>query len=135
MDNLFQLMRDFLKKSGINANDVGNGRLLFSVNSLNFIFDSSDNDPHFLRLALPQINRQEVSVENVVQQIYQMNRNYKVTKIVRNNDGTLWILADAFVYSTDNVEPLFVRLIQALTDMINEYRTLENNGNGTVQTQ
>ena len=135
MDNLFQLMRDFLKKSGINANDVGNGRLLFSVNSLNFIFDSSDNDPHFLRLALPQINRQEVSVENVEQQIYQMNRNYKVTKIVRNNDGTLWILADAFVYSTDNVEPLFVRLIQALTDMINEYRTLENNGNGTVQTQ
>ena len=135
MDNLFQLMRDFLKKSGINANDVGNGRLLFSVNSLNFIFDSSDNDPHFLRLALPQINRQEVSVENVEQQIYQMNRNYKVTKIVRNNDGTLWILADAFVYSTDNVEPLFVRLIQALTDMINEYRTLENNGNGTIQTQ
>lgn len=132
MDNLFQLMREFLKKSGINAREVGNGRLLFSVNRLNFILDSSDNDPHFLRLALPQINREGATIENLEQQIYQMNRNYKVAKIVRDNDGTLWILADAFVYSTDNVEPLFVRLIQALTDMINEYRTLESNGNGTV---
>lgn len=125
-------MQEFLKKGGIQANEVGNGRIFFSVNGLNFIFDANDNDPHFLRLALPQINRQGVQLDNLEQQIFRLNRNYKVTKIVRDSDGSLLVLADAFVYSTDNIDSLFVRLIQASTDMINEYRTIENNGNGTV---
>lgn len=135
MGSIYQSMQEFLKKSGIQANEIGNGRLLFSVNGLNFIFDANDNDPHFLRLALPQINREGINVDNLEQQIFRLNRNYKVTKIVRDSDNSLLILADAFVYSIDNVEPLFVRLIQASTDMINDYRQIENNGNGTIQTQ
>lgn len=132
MESLYQVMRDFLKKSGIETNEVGNGRLLFSVNGLNFIFETNDNDPHFLRLTLPQINRQGVLLDNLEKQIHQLNRNYKVVKIVRQTDDSLWIYADAFVYSIDNVESLFVRLTRALTDMINEYRIIENNGNGNV---
>lgn len=131
MGNIYQSMLDFLKKSGIQANEVGNGRIFFSVNGLNFIFDTNDNDPHFLRLALPQINRQGVQVENLEQHIFRLNRNYKVSKIVRDTDNSLLILADAFIYSIDNIEPLFVRLIQASTDMINDYRQIESNGNGT----
>lgn len=133
MGSIYQSMLDFLKKSGIQANEVGNGRLFFSVNGLNFIFDAYDNDPHFLRLALPQINRQGIQVETLEQQIYLLNRNYKVSKIVRDTDNSLTIVCDAFVYSIDNIEPLFVRLIQASTDMINDYRKIENNGNGTNQ--
>lgn len=132
MGSIYQSMIDFLKKSGIQVNEIGNGRLLFSVNGLNFIFDANDNDPHFLRLALPQINRQSIQVENLDNQIFQLNRNYKVTKIVKDLDNTLSILADSFVYSIDSVEPLFVRLIQASTDMINDYRKIENNGNGSI---
>lgn len=132
MESIFQLMRDYLKKSGIKAHDVGNGRLIFSVNNLNYIFECNENDQHFFRLSLPQINRQGVQIANIEQRIQQLNRNYKVAKIVRDNDGSLWIIADTFVYSTDNVEPLFFRLTQAMTDMINEYRTIENQGNGTV---
>lgn len=135
MESLYYLMREYLKKSAIKAQDVGNGRLFFSVNGLNFIYDANESDPHFYRMALPQINRQNVVIQNLEQQIHQLNQNYKVTKIVRNNDGTLWILADAFVYSTENIEQLFVRHIQALMDMINEYRNLENTGNGTIQAQ
>ncbi len=135
MESIYQLMREYLKNSGIKAHEAGNGRLLFSVNGLNFVFDASDKDPNFLRLALPQINREGIQVDNFNQQIHQLNQNYKVAKIVRVSDGTLWIFADAFVYSVDNLDPLFVRLIQVLTDMINEYRTIENDGNGTFQAQ
>ena len=135
MESLYHLMRSFLKKSAINAQEVGIGRLLFSVNGLNFIFDAIESDPHFFRMALPHINRQDVQIQDIDLQIHQLNRNYKVAKVVRDIDGNLWIMADAFVYSADNIEPLFVRHIQALTDMINEYRAIENNGNGTVQTQ
>ena len=69
MGSIYQLMQEFLKKGGIQANEVGNGRIFFSVNGLNFIFDANDNDPHFLRLALPQINRQGVQLDNLEQQI------------------------------------------------------------------
>lgn len=131
MGSIYQSMLEFLKKSGIQANEVGNGRMFFSVNGLNFIFDANDNDPHFLRLALPQINRQGVQVDNLEQHIFQLNRNYKVSKIVRDTDNSLLILADAFIYSIDNIEPLFVRLIRASTDMIKDYRKIENEGNGT----
>lgn len=132
MESIYQLMREYLNKNGIKATEAGKGRLLFSVNNLNFIFDAIDNDPHFLRLSLPRINNQGSQIDNLYQQILQLNRNYKVAKIVREDDGALWIIADAFVYSLDNIESLFVRLIQALTDMIHEYRTIENKGNGTT---
>lgn len=132
MESIYQSMQEFLKKSGIQANEVGNDRLLFSVNGLNFIFYANENDPHFLRLALPNINKQGVKVDNLEQHISQLNRNYKVAKIVRDQDGSLLILADAFIYNIDNVEPLFVRLMQASKDMIYDYRKIENNGNGTI---
>ena len=135
MGSIYQLMQEFLKKSGIQANEVGKGKLLFSVNGLNFIFDANDNDPHFLRLALPQINKQGTQVDNIEQQIQLLNRNYKVAKIVRDHDNSLLILADAFVYNIDNFDSLIVRLIQASTDMINDYRKIENNGNGNLQAQ
>lgn len=135
MDSLYQIMREFLKKRGINAQEIGNGRLLFSVNGLNFVCDANDSDPHFLRLALPQINRSGVRIENIVQLIQQLNKNYKVAKIIKDQDGSLLMIADAFVYSTENAESLFIRLIQALTDMIKEYRLIEEKENGTVQTQ
>lgn len=135
MGSTYQSMQEFLKKRGIQANEIGNGRLVFSVNGLNFIFEVNSNDPHFLRFALPKINRQDIQLENFEQHISQLNRNYKVTKIVKDLDNSLLILADAFVYSLDNIEPLFVRLIQASTDMINDYRTIENNVNGTIKEQ
>ena len=83
-------------------------------------------------MALPQINKQGVQVDNLEQQLYNLNRNYKVVKIVKDQNDSLLILADAFVYCTENIDSLFVRLIQALTDMINDYRKIENNGNGTI---
>lgn len=132
MGNIYQSMLDFLKKSGIQANEEDNGSIYFSVNGLNFIFYANNNDPHFLRISLPHINRQGVLAENLEQQIFQLNRKYKVSKIVRDTDNSLLILADAFIYSTDNIEQLFVRLIQASTDMINDYRKIENNENGTI---
>lgn len=131
MESIYNTMREFLKKSGINGQENGSGRIFFSVNGLNFVFDANDADPHFLRLALPHINRKGVSIDNLDTQIQQLNRIYKVAKIVREQDGSLWIFADAFIYSMDNAESLFVRLIRALTDMVNDYHLLETNDTGT----
>lgn len=130
-------MREYLKKSGIDAQEVGNSRISFSVNNLNYYFEANDSDPYFLRLALPRINRQGLQIDdNIEQQISRLNRNYKVAKIIRVPDDALWIVADVFVYSIENVDSLFARLIQVLREMIGDYRTIEiNAGSVTTQTQ
>jgi hypothetical protein len=134
MENISLLLREFLKNGGINVQEVGNGRLSFSVNNLNFISLFNDNDPYFLRLALPKINRDEINISNYSDKIQQLNRNYKVAKIVTWDDGTLWVIADIFVYSLDKADLLIKRLIQAMTDIITDYRIIESkDSNGNIQ--
>lgn len=134
MDNLYSLMREFLMKRGINAREEKAGSLSFSVNGLNFICDTTDTDPYFLRLQLPRINREDTQIDNLADDLQQLNRSFKVSKIVKGADGSLWVIADIFVYSTENINSVFERLIKAMTDMINDYYNLEKEkGNGTVQ--
>lgn len=136
MDNLYDLMRDFLKKRGINAKEEKSGSLKFSVNGLNFICDTTDSDPYFLRLQLPRINSVDAQIDNLSDDIQQLNRSFKVTRIVKGTDGFLWVIADIFVYSTENIDNVFERLIKAMTEMINDYYNLEREkGHGTIQTQ
>lgn len=127
MDNLNILMREFLKKRGIVVEDKAGdpSALYFSVNNLHFIFETNDPDPFFFRISLPQINRDSQIVEQLSKNIQQLNMSYKGAKIVDGGDKILWIIADQFVYSTDQIDFLFDRIIQAMTDMIREYYKLE----------
>ena len=136
MDNLYVLMREFLKKRGINAQQEGAGSMRFSLNGLNFLCYTNDSDPFFLRLTLPRINKVDAPIDRLNDEIQQLNYNYKVARIVKGNDGNLMILADLFVYSTENADLVFDRLIQAMTQMIGDYYSLERDkGNGTIQAQ
>ena len=127
MDNLNILMREFLKKRGIVVEDKTGEpfALYFSVNNLHFIFETNDPDPFFFRISLPQINRSTQIVEQLSKAIQQLNMSYKGAKIVDGGNKNLWIVADQFVYSTDQIDFLFDRIIQAMTDMIREYYKLE----------
>ena len=136
MDSLYSLIHDFLKKRGIKANDEISGSFSFSVNGLNFICDTNDNDPYFLRLTLPRINRPDALLAEMAEDIQRLNRMFKVAKIVKGADNFLWIYADTFIYSSDQIDLLIDRLLQAMTDMINSYFSIEKvNNDGTVQTQ
>lgn len=132
MENLYELMREFLRKRGIVASDTERGRLSFSVNSLNYIFEFFENDPFFFRLWLPKITNKCQAYDNMSNDIQRLNRNFKVAKIIVQENNELWIVADQFVYSTIQIDYLFERIIQAMGDMINEYHQLENQQiNGT----
>ncbi len=134
MESLYSLVHEVLKNRGIKPNDESPGSFTFSVNGLNFVCDTNDNDPFFFRLSLPRINRPETQISELDNNIQQLNRMFKVTKIVSGNDNFLWIIADTFVYSSSNFELLFNRLLQAMSDMINSFHSIENrNTNGTVQ--
>ena len=134
MDSFLLTMREFLKKRGINASEEKPDSMKFSVNTLNFLCETTDKDPFFLRLSLPRINNDDAQIDRLSEDVQMLNRTYKVVKIVRGADGYLWIIADLFIYSTDNIELMFDRIIQAMTEMINDYRKLEKEkGYGTVQ--
>ena len=63
--------------------------------------------------------------------IQNLNRNFKVAKIVSQENHELRIIADQFVFSTSQIDSLFERVIQAMGDMIKEYHQMEikrNNG-------
>ena len=111
--------------------DDSKGSLYFSVNNLHFIFETFDPDPFFFRISLPQINKNAEIVEQLSEDIQQLNMSFKGAKIVDEGRKSLWIVADQFVYSTDQIDFLFDRIIQAMTDMIKEYHKLEHKNETT----
>lgn len=133
MDNLYNLMKELLKKRGIEVEEKGSGALMFSINNLKFVFQVIEQDPYFFRLSLPGINNDTRAYERLHDEIQRMNRNYKVAKIVMQDNHSLWIIADQFVYSTAQFDSLFDRLIQAMTDMIKGYYLIERENHGTEQ--
>lgn len=136
MESLYSLIHDFLKNRGIKVNDETSGSFSFSVNGLNFICNTNDKDPYFLRLTLPRINRPEVTLSEMDEEIQRLNRIFKVAKIVKGADDFLWIYADTFIYSTDQIDLLLDRLLHAMTDMITSYFSIEKvKKDETVHTQ
>ena len=56
--------------------------------------------------------------------IQRLNRNFKVAKIVSQENRNLWIVADHFIFSISQIGSLFERIIQAMGDMIREYHQI-----------
>lgn len=125
MDNIYAFMLEFLKKRSIVAEEKEHGTLTFSVNNLNFIFHSFESDPFFFRLSLPQINQKENAFNLLSKEIQKLNVSFKVAKIVEMENHTLWVIADQFVFSTNKIDLLFDRLIDAMSDMIKNFHQLE----------
>ena len=100
-------MREFLKKRGIEVDEKGSGALIFSVNNLRFLFQVFEPDLNFFRLSLPSINNNTKAYEQLHDEIQQLNRDYKVAKIIEQDNHSLWIIADQFVYSTIQIDMLF----------------------------
>lgn len=132
MENIYDLMKEYLQKRGIVADTNDKGRIRFSVNNLNYVFEVFDPDPYFFRMSLPQISDNVQAYKLISEEIQGLNRSFKVAKIVVQENHDLWIMADQFVFSISQIESLFERIIQAMGEMIREYRRIEiRHNNGT----
>lgn len=132
MENIYDLMIEYLRKKGIVADTNGRGRISFSINNLHYIFEVFEPDQYFFRMSLPQITNNTQALEQLSADIQRLNQNFKVAKIISTENHELWIVADQFVFSTTQIDSLFERIIQAMRDMIREYHILENQrNNGT----
>ena len=101
--------------------------LSFSLNNLNYLFQWQEQDLNYFRIALPNVDNPQLSTERTGI-INQLVAGYKVAKAITMNDGNLWLVAESFIYSSDNVDKLFARMIYLLGQIFDEYRTKVGGG-------
>ena len=119
---IFEEFISYLDKNGLKYVRYKESETLsFSLNKLNYLFQWQERDPNYFRIALPNIENLPISNEKLTI-VNQLIAGFKVAKAITMDDGNLWLVAETFVYSSENLENLFARLIFLLGQIIEEYR-------------
>ncbi len=123
--NIIPKFVEFLASRGIAYDIVDEVFIKFKYKDLNYMFQYyKDEDPSYFRIMLPKINNKEVDA-NVLQITKELNLNYKTVKIVEFEPGSIWMIIETFVYSLENVDMMFARIIDVLAFVIKIYREKE----------
>lgn len=102
--------------------EVDTDSVTFDYSNLQFLFLTDKDDPNYFRIILPNIAEENDIIHNVIPDIInKYNNNYKVAKLSQVNQS-IWISAEQFVYSYENINDLFSRLITLLTLVIQQFR-------------
>ena len=80
-----------------------------------------DSDPYYFSLILPNIyeftQAEDLKIRETMDD---MTRRYKVAKYYIRNEN-VWLAAEQFVYSRDNINALFDRLLGLLEEAYNDF--------------
>jgi len=113
-----QIFRKYIQS--IDAEEIASDAqsITFKLKDLNYVFYYEEKDSNYFRIVLPNIfELTEENKDKLTRVINDLNLLYKVVKLIILNDKNVWITADSFVYSRDNIERLFRRLI-AVDEMV-----------------
>lgn len=112
----------FLISMGIVPKDTTDETISFEYNGLSYLFVSDKSDPYYIHLILPNIeNINNADEIDVYKNINYYNNKFKVVKmsVVENS---IWLSIEQFLYSRENSNNLFFRLMRILETVITEYR-------------
>lgn len=126
MIRAFQL---FLDKNNIVSSFIDDERtmLRFNVFDINYIFAYDETkDPAYIRFIVPNAGDIDIEDTNSVRMLYKLTTSFKLGKAYEQ-EGQVWFSTDAFVYTKENIDRVFLRMIVVLRDMLNQYR-LGNHG-------
>ena len=107
---------------GIEPKDKTDETISFEYNGLSYLFVSDKSDPYYIRLILPNIeNINNANEIDVYKNINQYNNKFKAVKmsVVENS---IWLSIEQFLYSRENSNNLFFRLMKILETVITDYR-------------
>ena len=118
----------YLDKNGLKYISYKESETLsFSLNNLNYLFQWQERDPNYFRFALPNIENAPIGNDRLAI-INELIASFKVAKAITIEGGNLWLVAETFVYSSENIESLFARMIFLLGQIIEEYRNKVRGG-------
>lgn len=126
---MIELLSNYLLKvGGIHLEFSKDGGFwYFTKSGLNYIvIYDHQSDSNYFRIILP--NLYEITNENKIETYDAINRTnmqYKVVKFTDMN-SKVWASAESFVFSYENVENLFSRLISGLEGASNFFSGLLN---------
>lgn len=109
MTDLTILFQQYLKSLNIMSKPIAENMLTFNMNNRNYIFEAEQKDPFFFRICIPNINFGELQIPDY-EVMNELTNKYKVADVVRIGNS-VWIIAASFVYSTENINLLFTRII------------------------
>lgn len=105
--------------------------IVFKKNRLQFLFVTETSDPFYFRVILPNIAEIRKDNKQKIDTIINLeNSKFKVAKAVIA-EHEVWVSAEQFVYSKDNINNLFDRILSLLEgfviDFKNELKKTNNN--------
>lgn len=123
IENLKDQFRDYVsKQSEISILQENESFFNFSNNGLIYTFETFEEDPYYFRIVLPNIFAVDDSNKNWVNsQIEYLSISVKVARLVKN-ESSVSAIADSFVYSPENIDYLFKRVLSCLVTIYDELK-------------
>lgn len=102
-----------------NSNEV----ISFRYKGLSFLYIIDEDDQYYVRLVLPKIaSKSDLKDKtNVYEIINKFNEDYKIIKMVLIEDY-IWLSVEQFLYSKENSNVFFARIIKILISVIESFR-------------
>lgn len=114
-----ETFESFLNENNINYEYVESDIIAFSYKELNFIFAIDTTDDNYVRIILPKTTEIKDKAKYTTDKLMTLNSNLKVAKF-EIIDDSVWISAEAFVFSVENIAILYQKLIDMLVFAIDE---------------
>lgn len=125
---MIQAFRNHLANRNIESRFINDEHslLTFDIGAIHYLFSyDRESDPTYIRVMIPNIAKIDAGNSEDVLPLFQLAQTYKVGKCLIES-GQLWMSADTFIYSHENLNLVFDRLISVLSDMYNDYRRSHN---------
>ena len=114
-----ETFESFLNENNISYEYVDSDIIAFSYKELNFIFAIDTTDDNYVRIILPKTTEIKDKAKYNTDKLITLNSNLKVAKF-EIIDDSVWISAEAFVFSVENIAILYQKLIDMLVFAIDE---------------
>ena len=114
-----ETFESFLNENNISYEHVDSDIIAFSYKELNFIFVIDTTDDNYVRIILPKTTEIKDKAKYTTDKLITLNSNLKVAKF-EIIDDSVWISAEAFVFSVENIAILYQKLIDMLVFAIDE---------------
>lgn len=114
-----ETFESFLNENNISYEYLSKDIISFSYHELNFIFAIDTTDDNYIRILLPKTTEKKDKAKYSTDKLIALNSKLKVAKFEMIED-TVWIAAEAFVFSIENISILYQKLIAMLIFAIEE---------------
>ena len=116
------LFKQFLTSKNIDFKNDVEEQITFQLGGFNYLFICEKSDVNYFRIILPNVFQIVAEREKYEKLINEINHKFKVAKTYITGNDMIWIAAEQFVYSNENIDFLFERCVVLLRLITEQFR-------------